>query len=223
MSDKPNGNNGSVPLDFNAHLRATTRRVKVLDREGRPARGVVLERSYDTTAENLWDAVTNPERLKHGGMVVSGELKLGGRYQIEGNAEGTITECDPPRTFSLTWEFGGEMSWVEVHITPEGDARSRLKLSHIALLDDEWWPKYGPGAAGIGWDLGMLGLAHLLDTGADSIDEAAFASDEGKAFIANASEDWGRAAVASGEDPAQAEAAAKRATAFYRGEEVLEE
>jgi hypothetical protein len=43
-------------------------------------------------------------------------------------------------------------------------------------------------------------------------------SDDGKAFMRGSSEAWGRAAAASGEDPAWAMAAAARTSAFYTGE-----
>ena len=209
-----------MQVDFNTHLGAVTRTVSEIERQGRPARAVTLERSYDTTADDLWDALTNPERLTRWFLPVSGELKLEGRYQFEGNAGGTITDCVPPRFVAATWEFGGGTSWVEVRITPEGPARSRLALSHICPVDDHW-RKYGPGAVGVGWELGLCGLAaHVLDAGSGRIDEAALtASIEGKAFIAGISEDWRRAAVAAGETPARAEAAARLTTAFYTGEE----
>jgi hypothetical protein len=209
-------------IDFEAHLQATARTVTVLEREGRPARGVTLERTYETTAEDLWDAATNPERLPRWFLPVSGDLRPGGRYELEGNASGTITECIPPRWLSVTWEFGSEVSWVEVRITPEGDARSRLTLCHVCPVDDHYWPAYGPGAAGVGWDLGLIGLdVHL--SGSERIDEAELAaSAEGRAFIAGLSQDWGRAAVAAGEEPVQAEAAAHRTTAFYTGDEAHE-
>ncbi|HEV7242804.1 MAG TPA: SRPBCC family protein [Thermoanaerobaculia bacterium] len=208
-----------MPFDFDTHLGAATRTVTMLEREGKPARGVTLERAYDTTTDDLWDAVTNPDRLPRWFLPVSGELKLGGRYQFEGNAGGTITECVPPRSLSATWEFGDAMSWVEVHITPEGEARSRLTLCHICPVDDHW-QTYGPGAAGVGWDLGLFGLAVHL-SGSDRFDEDAFTSSpEGRALIASISEDWGRAAIAAGENPVHAEAAAKLTTAFYTGVEA---
>lgn len=210
-------------LDLDANLGAVTRTVSELEREGRPAREVTLERTYATTADDLWDAVTNPERLPRWFLPISGELEPGGRYQLEGNAGGTITECEPPRFVAATWEFGGAVSWIEVRIAPEGEARSRLTLSHICPVDDHW-ETYGPGATGVGWDLGLVGLAvHLSHPDSERLDDEAFvASTEGKAFIAGASEDWGRAAVAVGEDPEHAEAAAKLTTAFYTGEESQE-
>lgn len=211
-------------IDFEASLGAFTRTVsEEFQKEGKPVRNVMLERSYATTSEDLWDAVTNPERLERFFSPVSGELKLGGRYKIEGNADGTITECVPPKYFAATWEFGGEVSWIEVRIATDGEGRSRLALSHICPIDDHW-KKYGPGAAGVGWDLSLLGLeAHLSDRAFDRSDgQALMISDEGKGYMDDASEDWGRAAIAAGENPVKAEAAAKRTTAFYTGEESEE-
>ena len=72
---------------------------EVADRQwdGKPAKAVVAARVYDTDPKDLWDALTNPERIPRWFSPVTGELKLGGRYQIQGNAGGTITRCDPPR------------------------------------------------------------------------------------------------------------------------------
>lgn len=197
---------------------AVTRTVTELEREGEPVRNVTLERAYDTTPDDLWDAMTNPERLLRWFAPVSGELKLGGRYEIKNNASGLITECEPPHYFSVTWEFGGGLSWVELRLTAEGEERTRLTLSHICPMD-EHWKKFGPGAVGVGWDLALVGLAFHLSAGdTDRIDESAFgASSEGRSFMADCSEDWRLAAVEAGEDPSWAEEAAKQVTAFYTG------
>ncbi len=204
--------------DFDAYLGAVTRTVSELERDGKPARKVALARSYDTTAEDLWDAVTNPERLPRWFLPISGDLRLGGRYQLKGNAGGTITECVPPRLVAATWEFGGGVSWIEVHIAPEGAVRSRLTLCHICPVDDHW-RKYGPGAVGVGWDLALIGLAvQFSGVNVDGFKEGKFAvSPEGRAFIIGAATDWGRAAVTGGENPSQAGAAAKLTIAFYTG------
>lgn len=205
-------------FDLEACLGVVTRTVSELEKEGKPARNVTLERFYDTTPDDLWGAVTNPERLLRWFAPVSGELKIGGRYEIKNNASGVITECVPPHYFSVTWEFGGGLSWVEVRLAAEGEDRSRLTLSHICPIDDHW-RKFGPGAVGVGWDLALVGLAfHFSASDTERIDEAAFnASPEGKSFMADCSEDWRRAAVAAGENPSWAEDAAKQVTAFYTG------
>ena len=206
-------------LDVEEHLDAADRSVSVLERDGQPARAVTLSRSYATTLEDLWDAVANGERLPRWFLPVSGELRPGGRYQLEGNAGGAITACGRPWHLALTWEFGGEISWVEVRFSQGGAGRARLKLTHTQWLS-EHWSRYGPGATGVGWELGLLGLAfHLADPEAPKPDEVAFAtSPDGKAFIRGSGEGWGQAAVAAGEDPDAARAAARRTIAFYTGE-----
>lgn len=206
-------------FDPAAHLAAVERAVAPGERDVQPTRAVTLVRGFPATAPDLWDALTNPDRLPRWFLPVSGELEPGGRYQLEGNAGGAITACDPPSRLALTWEFGEDVSWVEVRVADDGPGRARLTLTHTAPLSDHW-DQYGPGATGVGWELGLLGLAlHLADPKAPRPDEAAFAaSADGRAFIAGSSEGWERAAVAAGTDSAAAGVAARRTTAFYTGE-----
>jgi uncharacterized protein YndB with AHSA1/START domain len=75
--------------------------------------------------------VHEPERIPRWFLPVSGELRAGGRYQLEGNAGGTIERCDPPTGFSATWEFGGSVSWIEVRLTVTGNGGTRLELEHV--------------------------------------------------------------------------------------------
>ena len=208
-----------MDFDVEGNLGAVERSVSSQERDGQPVRAVTLSRSYATTVEDLWDAVTNSERIARWFLPVSGELELGGRYQLEGNAGGVITACERFSSLALTWEFGEDLSWVEMGFSEEGAGSARLSLTHTARLS-EHWDEYGPGAAGVGWELGLLGLAiHLDQPDEPRPDEAAFAaSPDGKAFIAGSSEAWGKAAIAAGTDPGAARAAAGRTTAFYTGE-----
>ena len=200
------------------HLGAVLRTVSSLEIGGKPARVVTLGRAYDTTCRDLWDALTDPERLARWFMPVSGDLALHGRYQLEGNAGGEITTCEPPQHLSLTWELGGETSWVDVRLTADGTDRARLTLTHTAHLSDHW-RDYGPGATGIGWELSLLGLElHVTHPSEPKIDEAAFAaSSEGKAIITGSGEAWAQAAIEGGEDPEASSSAARRTIAFYTG------
>lgn len=206
-------------FDVDQHLGAMERSVSLLDRDGLPASGVSLSRSYETTLADLWDAVTNGERIPRWFAPVSGELQLGGKYHIEGNAGGEITACERLSHYALTWVFGEFVSWVDVGVADEGSGRARLALTHTAHLS-EHWDTYGPGAAGVGWGMGFLGLAlHLAEPDWPKPDDLEFAtSPDGKAFIIGSSEGWGRASVAAGTDPAAAAAAARQTTAFYTGD-----
>src|SRR6185369_7315743 len=95
--------------DVAAYVGAVVRRVEDRDRDGTPVRVVIASRDYDTDVEDLWDALTNPERLPRWFLPVSGDLKPGGRYQLQGNAGGEITECTPPKRLAVTWEFGAQV------------------------------------------------------------------------------------------------------------------
>ena len=205
-------------FDVEGHLGAVERSVSSLERDGQPARAVTLSRSYATTLEDLWDAATSGERIPRWFLPISGELERGGRYQFEGNAGGVITACEPLSHFALTWEFG-DVSWVEVHFSIHGAERTRMSLTHTALLS-EHWDTYGPGAVGVGWEMGLLGMElHLTQPNAPKPDPAEFAmSPDGKALLTGSSEAWAQAAVAAGEAPDAAHAAARRTAAFYTGE-----
>jgi uncharacterized protein YndB with AHSA1/START domain len=198
---------------------AVRREVRNLERDGQPARAVVLERTYDTTVDDVWDAVTSRERIPRWFAPVEGDLKLGGRYQIQGNASGEVTACDPPTHLALTWEFGGAVSWVDVHLGEDPDGGARLRLEHVALVDDsELWDQFGPGAAGIGWDLSLFGLAEYLRTGAAVAEHAEAPVDEaGARFMARSGDAWCEADIASGTPDDDARARAARTLAFYTG------
>lgn len=201
------------------HLGVVERKVVSLDKNGAEARSVILSRTYETTIEDLWDAVTNKERLPRWFAPVEGDLQLGGKYQVEGNAAGKIVECEPPDKFSLTWEIFGEVSWVNVAFKVESPGSCRLTLTHTAKLSPHW-EQYGPGATGVGWELGLLGLAiYFANPEADKIDEEAFAaSAEGRAFVKGCSDGWGDAAISAGEAPEKARGSAAQTAAFYTGE-----
>jgi uncharacterized protein YndB with AHSA1/START domain len=203
---------------------AQFRRVENREHLGKPALVAVAIRSYDTTVEDLWAAITTPERLARWFLPVEGDLKLGGRYQLIGNAGGTISRCDPPEALDLTWEFMGGTSWVSLRLAPDGK-KTRLSLEHIAHkegIGEEHLKQFGPGAVGIGWDLGLYGLErHLVDPSAHVDHEAAEAwmkSSEGKAFVRGSGDAWGAAHAQSGEDPEEARAKAERTIAAYTGE-----
>jgi uncharacterized protein YndB with AHSA1/START domain len=180
------------------------------------ARVVTISQVYATDVDDLWDACTNPERIPRWFLPVSGELKLGGHYQLEGNAGGTVERCDPPSSFAATWEYGGQVSWIEVRLSADGDG-ARFQLEHIAHVDDHWL-EYGPGAVGVGWDMALLGLAQHLSTGAAVDPQAAIAwlsTPEGTRFVTLSSEAWCAAYIAAGADEAEAKAMADRTTAAY--------
>ena len=192
--------------------------VKDAEYQGRPVRVVSGSRTYSAEIEELWNALTNPQRLALWFAPITGELKLGGRFQLEGNAGGDITRCDQPTALDLTWECGS-ISWVTVRLESVTGG-TRLTLEHLMAKDEAseaHWKKYGPGATGVGWDFGFLGLGRYLQRG-EAVSESEFmASPDGKAFIENCARSWSDAHIRSGEVAATASAMAAKTAAFYCG------
>jgi len=208
-------------IDTTNQIDQVDRAVSTRNLDSGEAKVATISQSYDTTVEDLWDACTNIERIPRWLMPITGELRLGGRYQLEGNAGGVVESCDRPEHFSATWEFGGEVSWIDVKLASTATGRAKLTVEHIAHVDAERWAQYGPSAVGIGWDSMFLGLALHLSSGA-AMDPAEamswMASDDGKKFMRASSQRWCDAEILDGADPAAAQVAADRTYAAYTGQ-----
>lgn len=213
-----------MPFDIADHLGAVKRDVRDIEVEGQPGKVIAASRLYDTTPADLWDALTTPERISRWFAPTSGDLRLGGRYAIEGNASGTITSCEPQKRAELTWEFGGYTSWVNFSIAP-AEGGTLLTLEHIAPVSPHW-TQFGAGAGGVGWELGLLGLTEHLKRPMDDVRAEGVngweTSPEARELIRQASAGWGDAEIAAGEVPEQARRAAEATRRFYSGEPPLE-
>jgi hypothetical protein len=201
-----------MKIDVAHRIGSVEREVVTIDGPDGQQRAVVLRRTYDTDAADLWQALTDPERLPRWFLPVTGDLRVGGHYQLEGNAGGQVLTCDEPTHLAITWEMGDEVSWVDVHLTPDGDG-TRFELRHRATVGGEHWDLFGPGAVGIGWDLGLLGLALHRESGApvDPVEVQTWTtSAEGLEYLTTSGEAWGQADAADGvpEDVAQRRAQA---------------
>lgn len=185
--------------------------------EGRSLR---LTRIYDAPIDDVWDAVTNPERISRWFLPITGDYRLGGRYQLEGNARGEILACDRSNRIRVTWVYAdtgnpADVSELGVRLTAAGAAATTLELEHTAVVPDEMWSEYGPGAVGVGWDQGLLGLSlHLR--GESVQDPMAWQlSEEGREFAKRSSEAWGQANLAAGADAETVKRTVANTLAFY--------
>lgn len=198
------------------HREAGTRRVETGE-----AGTVLLRRTYDAGIADVWDAVTDPERLGRWFLPVTGEFKVGGRYQLEGNAGGEILECVEPERLRVSWLFGPDPGFgeVEVRLTAEGEERTVFELEHVAVVPDEFRDRFGPGAVGVGWDLMFLGLGmHLAGAGMTKEEAEVWqTSSEAKEYTTRSGEAWGAAYAASGADPETVAATTAATIGFYTG------
>jgi uncharacterized protein YndB with AHSA1/START domain len=208
-------------VDVDHQIKAVARNIGTRTIDIGQAHVLTISQSYDTEPADLWDAVTSIERIPRWFLPISGDLTVGGSYQFEGQANGTILTCDPPKNFTATWEYGGNVSWIDVSISGDGPDRARFVLEHIAKVGDETWREFGPGAVGMGWDSMVLGLAIHLSTG-ESIDPSVgqqwMGTDDGRRFLTLSCDEWYTADVGLGTDPAAARASADRCLKAYLGE-----
>jgi uncharacterized protein YndB with AHSA1/START domain len=205
-------------IDIVREIAAVQREVgtgRIAAGEGRAVR---IRRTYDAPIEDVWDALTSPERISRWFLPISGDYRIGGRYQLEGNAGGEILRCEGPHRLRVTWVYGdptAPASEVEVRLTTAGERSTLLEMEHIAIVPEEFWSAYGPGAVGVGWDGAVLGLAlHLR--GESVGDPVAWQlSPEGRDFFSHSSAAWGVANEAAGATPEAAAKAVANTTAFY--------
>ncbi len=168
---------------------------------------VKLARTYDADAEDVWDALTNAERLPRWFYPVSGDLNVGGSFQFEGNAGGDILRCDRPNALQVT--FGGPDSIVDLRLTDAG-VKTTVELTHTVPL-----AMAGSGAGalfvGPGWDGALLGLGiHLRGESVGDPLEAAN-SPEVIEFNRGSISGWTEAVESSGTATAEEIAGAREA------------
>jgi uncharacterized protein YndB with AHSA1/START domain len=89
--------------------------------------GVVrMEDRYDTEIDDLWSALTDPERLARWLGKVEGDLREGGeftRFFYASGAHGTgrIDVCEPPRRLRLILAGQPDEQVIEVTLAADGD------------------------------------------------------------------------------------------------------
>jgi uncharacterized protein YndB with AHSA1/START domain len=176
-------------IDIASQLNAIYRKVEQLpaaDGSGERV-SVLLRRRYDAPIDDVWDAVTQPDRIKRWFMPISGELRVGGNFQLEGNAGGEIIACEPPRLLRVT--FGGPTSLVEVRLSAQGESGAMLELEHTVPIE---MAQSVAGAlyVGPGWDGALLGLDLFLRGEAVGDPVAAANSLEAQRFSRGSVQAW---------------------------------
>jgi uncharacterized protein YndB with AHSA1/START domain len=126
-------------IDVTHQISAVQRRVGTRTLAAGEARIVVISQTYDAAVADVWDACTNADRIPRWFLPVSGELKPGGRYQLEGHAGGTIERCDPAQ--GAAWAASDEgrrfmalsgERWCAAHIAAGGgEAQARAMSERV--------------------------------------------------------------------------------------------
>ncbi|MFF1817673.1 SRPBCC family protein [Kribbella sp. NPDC058245] len=143
-------------IDILEHINAVQREVS---RTGEDAT-VLMRRAYRAVPEEVWDALTDPERLSRWMWPMTGDFRVGGSFALQDMAGGDILECEPPKRFKVT--YGGANSLLEIRLHAGAPGITELELEHVVT------DVPGPGLGGAlyvgpGWDSGLLALALYVE------------------------------------------------------------
>jgi uncharacterized protein YndB with AHSA1/START domain len=128
-------------------------------------KGVVrMEDRFDTDIDDLWSALTDPERLDRWLGKVEGDLRVGGefhRFFYASGAEGSgrIEVCEPPHRLRLIMTGEPNEQVIEVTLTADGDQT-------IVVVDESGMPLNLLAAYGAGIQVHVEDLAsHIAGRG----------------------------------------------------------
>ena len=194
-------------IDIANQIGATSRQVAQQHTERGETVVVTLERRYAAEVAEVWQAITDPDRVRRWFLPLTGDLREGGTFQLENHAGGDIMTCEPPRHLVVT--FGGESSIVDVVLAGEGD-QTLLKLTHSVPIE---LAGSGAGAlyVGPGWDGALLGIAQYLAGEVVSDPVAAANTPEVQDFNVSSIKEWIAAVEASDTADADTISAAQQA------------
>ena len=197
-----------MTIDLAEQIGATSRQVEQQHSEAGEVVTVTLERRYPAEVTDVWQAITDPERVRRWFVPLTGDLRPGGNFQFEGHAGGDIMTCEPPRHLLVT--FGGESSIVDVLLSGDGE-QTLLRLTHSVPLELAG-STAGALYVGPGWDGALLGIALYLAGEVSGDPVAAANSPEVQDFNVRSIQEWIAAIEASGTADADAIAAAQQAS-----------
>jgi uncharacterized protein YndB with AHSA1/START domain len=157
--------------DPSTDLFGISRRVAVEPSDTGLQLRVVARITSAASAADLWRSLTDPDQLRRWFLPVTGEFRVGGAFQAEGNAAGTVLRCEPAESSGGSWllrlTWGDESSVVEVTLSPDAAGETSVELAHSYPLS---LAGNGTGAfyAGPGWDF-ALGALRAFHSGAPLI------------------------------------------------------
>jgi uncharacterized protein YndB with AHSA1/START domain len=108
-----------------------------------------LRRGLAVPVERVWHAFTDPAALagwfwpRRFQTSVSSDLRVGGRYRIDGAAgglavSGEYLELDEPRRLRFGWQWDGDAEVTEVSLALRASGRATvLLLRHTGFADEE--------------------------------------------------------------------------------------
>ena len=154
---------------------------------------IIFDRILPHNALVVWEAITNPEKMKRWFLETEIEFKVGGKIVFkfgdpdDSESYGKITRIEQGELFEYFWENaeGGPDELAKWELFPEGKSKTRLRLTYSRLSE-----KYGSLASG-GWHIMLDHLEEVLNgrtepfpyTGGQSEEEKSVAAEYAKLIL----------------------------------------
>lgn len=215
MTDGQRMEDAMDALDFAAQINATQRSVAlVTDDDGVQIASVTLTRRYGAPVAAVWAALTSPTEIPRWFLPITGDLREGGTFALQGNAGGDILTCQAPHLLRVT--FGGPTSIVEIRLSSvDDDSATLFEFSHGVPLEMAGGT-VGALYVGPGWDGAMMGFGLFLNGIVDEDPAAMAGSIEVQRYLQLAINAWVTTLTESGTATAEqiAETAAVSSATF---------
>jgi uncharacterized protein YndB with AHSA1/START domain len=91
-----------------------------------------MQRTYDAPIQDVWSACTDPDRLRRWYVPVTGDLRVGGRFEQVNMGSGEILECEAPSHLRLS--LGGGADEIELWLRATDDGMTELELQHATTI-----------------------------------------------------------------------------------------
>lgn len=110
---------------------------------------LVIERTYDAPVHQVWQALTDKEKMKQWYFDIPDfKPEVGAKFSFEAGCDDhkflhqcKVTEIIPNKKIAYTWQYPGYDGMSEVSFEITGDnGKTRLKLTHTGL---ETFPQTG--------------------------------------------------------------------------------
>lgn len=191
-------------------MNPTTSIIRQVNRDNPEVVAHHVSARFPVPAEVLFTYLTEEKHLEQWfGKVTRDEFL----YEIEGTASGRIESCTD-NSFLITWEKDGEVSFLNVEVTPDG-AGSLLAAGYSTRTEDlreDFTNRYGSGATAVGWDLTLWALDRYIAGVTGEPPRDAYAE-----FVAHSARGWANADAAAGTIPGDPETIADNTYRFYLG------
>lgn len=120
---------------------------------------VRVESRFDTTPEDLWEAVTTPVRLARWLGDVQGDLQPGGTFRASftstWSGSGRVEVCEPPHRLVTRMSDEDGETVIEATLTPDDDGV-------LLVVEESGLPATHLPAYGAGWQVHLEDLGHHL-------------------------------------------------------------